>query len=205
MLNTEQINQVRNVVDLLRKNFPIFDINNVIEDIEEVIENFGVKVFYSTMEGFDTPRDISGYSRVNDLGKPEIIVNINDSDKRQRFTMAHELGHIILHWNWLNMKNQQLSKDNIEILFRSNHFYNPEEQLKELQANEFAAELLIPMNTLKTSISTDYQLLLTDMFIRDQIKFRIASAYNVSESFAGIQLNKAIKEISSNEEKSNVR
>src|SRR5690606_14460413 len=92
----------REYVNLIKeyKNYDIFDIIN---NLEEFIESFGVKVYYSNMDGFSDLYNVSGYSIVKD-GKPEIVINANDSYKRQRFTMAHEFGHIIMHWDWLNNK-----------------------------------------------------------------------------------------------------
>lgn len=185
---------VRKIVSNLREAYEVFEINEVINDLESVIERFGVKVFYSNMQGFRTPGAISGYSRVNEFGKPEIIVNVNDSPRRQRFTMAHELGHIILHWKWLNLDNQRLDKNNKAILYRSSLNYPDELNDIEYQANEFAAELLLPTDTILSVINHDIVSLKKDIFIFNQIKLRIAEAFNVSESFAYTQLNKIINE-----------
>ena len=75
---------------------------------------------------------ISGYSRINEIGTPEIVVNVNHSKGRRRFTMAHELGHIILHWGWPTF---QPTKE-YSILYR-NEYDNSNTQL-ENEANEFA-------------------------------------------------------------------
>ncbi|RIO87590.1 toxin-antitoxin system toxin subunit, partial [Staphylococcus haemolyticus] len=78
----------REVVTALTQNYSNYDIYDVINDLEGFIENFKIKVFYSNMDGFDIPSQISGYSIVNAQGSPEIVINANDSLARQRFTMA---------------------------------------------------------------------------------------------------------------------
>ncbi len=64
-----------------------------------------------------------------------ILINANDSYERQRFTIAHEIGHHILHFQYKN-------SDEIYIDFRKpGNVNNP---IKELQADEFAGCLLMP-------------------------------------------------------------
>lgn len=68
---------------------------------------------------------------VEDDHKGIIVVNNNHSSVRQRFTIAHEIGH------------QQLHYDGVEILHRdfiSSFGINR----REVEANTFAAELLMP-------------------------------------------------------------
>ena len=57
-------------------------------------------------------------------------VNASDHPVRRRFTIAHELGHLLLH--------------TIGIQFRD-HAFGPSSDWKENQANEFAASLLMPL------------------------------------------------------------
>ncbi len=169
-----------------------YDIYDIIHNLEEFIESFEVKVFYSNMDGFSNLHEVSGYSIVNKEGKPEIVINVNDSYKRQRFTMAHEFGHIIMHWDWLNNKEQGLNTDNAEILFRKS-YYIDDNDTKEMQANEFAAELLLPREIL-IGIIGDINDLRNNPVLFQQIKLRIAKAFEVSEAFAYVQLNKIIGE-----------
>lgn len=195
-MNKEAIEQskvlTRKVVKLLidlKENYDIFTIKT---NLESFIELFDIKVYYSNMDGFDNPNTISGYSIVNDLGQPEIVINANDSKRRQRFTMAHEFGHIIMHWDWLNNKNG-LNKDNTEILFRSNVYNNNANDLKEFQANEFAAELLLPHDHLKEGLG-DLNLLKENPLAMEKMKKMVSEAFNVSESFAYTQIRKIINE-----------
>jgi Zn-dependent peptidase ImmA (M78 family) len=70
-----------------------------------------------------------------------IIVNECDSIERQRFTIAHELGHIILH-----------SKPG-----REDVYWNGKNRT-EVSAEEFAAALLIPLSFIRTA-TQEYSLL----------------------------------------------
>jgi Zn-dependent peptidase ImmA (M78 family) len=81
----------------------------------------------STMSGMIAKRD----------RKAMILVNINDSPFRKRFTIAHELGHYFLH-----LDNGGEFVDNITDLFRGD-FEIEEGDKKEIEANYFAAALLM--------------------------------------------------------------
>jgi len=70
-----------------------------------------------------------------------IEANRNHHPNRRRFTVAHELGHYLLHKDVLDEKG--------EILERSDKIYNEEELQMEREANEFAAELLMPEYKIK--------------------------------------------------------
>lgn len=182
----------REVVSFLTQNHENFDIYDIIHDLESFIESFNIKVFYSNMEGFDVPSQISGYSIVNSDGFPEIVVNANDSLPRQRFTMAHEFGHIIMHWDWLDNQENGLDEENYEVLFRKIGFNSEGSNLKEIQANEFAAELLLPNQVLREVIG-DIENLKEDPMLFNEIKKRVSVAFNVSSTFANVQLLKIVQ------------
>ncbi len=69
-----------------------------------------------------------------------IYVNENEPTYRQTFTVAHELGHYILHRGWANTNNYQ-------VLYRRNMVATDDSKddgSKEKEANCFAANLLVP-------------------------------------------------------------
>ncbi|MEL6945172.1 MAG: ImmA/IrrE family metallo-endopeptidase, partial [Bacteroidota bacterium] len=75
-------------------------------------------------------------------GERNTIIKVNSDipyEAKKRFTIAHEIGHLILH------KNLPIHNENENTL---NWFNNTEKKLKkgrqELEANEFATELLMP-------------------------------------------------------------
>ena len=65
-----------------------------IPNLVELLEERGIKVLAVHL------RDIDGLTAEARLGRreamPIIIVNLNDSGERQRFTLAHELGHLVM-------------------------------------------------------------------------------------------------------------
>jgi predicted transcriptional regulator len=76
-------------------------------------------------------------------GSPYYTARINrhESRERQRFTLAHEIGHYLLHREHIG---DGISDD---ILYRSKLSSN-----QEIEANRFAAELLMPRNIIKKII-----------------------------------------------------
>lgn len=103
-----------------------------IEDVVNSITDIQLK--YEPMD-----IDKSG-SLSNEDGKWIICVNKNHNTKRQRFTLAHELGHYFLH------KEKNLSFVDTTF-FRSNDMDSI-----EYIANEFAARLLMPEDTVRDLI-----------------------------------------------------
>jgi Zn-dependent peptidase ImmA (M78 family) len=85
----------------------------------------------------DLARDISGVL-YRDGSRKIIVVNKAHSDVRQRFTIAHELGHLALHRG---------DKVHVDHEFRIN-LRDPRsataENFEEVEANAFAANLLMP-------------------------------------------------------------
>lgn len=88
----------------------------------------GVNVFRATL-----PAGISGEIKKTDEGRYIIRVNRHESKNRQRFTLAHELGHYLLHRDQIG--------DGIadDALYRSRL-----SNALEYEANKFAADLLMP-------------------------------------------------------------
>ena len=81
------------------------------------------------------PDDISGLIR---LYNNQCYIEINEGHHphRKRFTIAHELGHYCLHHDLLKSKTK--------ILERSDKILTKEDIIREKEADEFAAELLMP-------------------------------------------------------------
>lgn len=71
----------------------------------------------------------------------EIFVNEEEDIYRQVFTVAHELGHKLLHQEWLKTNDYQ-------VLWRDASLYDAND-IKEKEANCFAANLLVPKAILK--------------------------------------------------------
>ncbi len=95
-----------------------------------VANSIGVNVRFVAFSG--ESEDIAG---LYDPSADEILVNQAESGVRQTFTVAHELGHRVLHREWAESQAYQ-------VLWR-----DPSRQGKdrfEIEANQFAANLLMP-------------------------------------------------------------
>lgn len=103
----------------------------------------------------DLPGDICGYIAVDGelkekFGSDKLIsVDKNESNKRRRFTVAHELGHYLFEFN----PNNQIQFYNA---FEEPHVTSdrPNEKL----ANRFAAELLMPKNEFVSEAKNAYRI-----------------------------------------------
>ncbi|MGL5719433.1 MAG: ImmA/IrrE family metallo-endopeptidase [Alphaproteobacteria bacterium] len=100
--------------------------------ISKIVDVIGVKVFASP----DIEGGKSGLINVKDK---EIIVNSNDTYERQRFTIAHEIGHFVLH----GKDSQDTAED---VLYREPWAST---DYKEQEANCFAANLIVPEHLLR--------------------------------------------------------
>lgn len=101
-------------------------------DPKRIADNLGITVRYLPLE-----QNVSGMLRVED-DFAEIYVNSNDVPTRQRFTIAHELGHYI-------ERTSQGKTDFNFIDYRSGDVYD----LHEFYADEFAGALLMPATELQ--------------------------------------------------------
>lgn len=164
-------------VDLLREKHPELTLDKVITDIEAAVESFGIKVKYSDMLHIKTSEEISGYARVVN-GRPEIVVNALQNFPRQRFTIAHELGHILLHWEWFPGK--VLPEDLVEISYRKEIYLTTDERIREIQANNFAAEFLAPLQAVVEFLlnidKTDKEVQITEISNKFKIS-NLAASY----------------------------
>jgi Zn-dependent peptidase ImmA (M78 family) len=106
-------------------------------DPEAIAKDLGVDVVYAEFNK-DISDQISGYI---DPAACQIVVNKAISASRKIYTIAHELGHYILHRDYANSQDYQ-------VLLRRNQYEGvkpPEEQ----EADAFAANLLVPMKFLR--------------------------------------------------------
>lgn len=83
-------------------------------------------------------------------GEFKIAVNSLDIEPRKKFTAAHELAHYLLHRDLLETRGK-LNR-HTDVLFGENAKYNPPMPFSpthEVQANRYAAELLMPASRVR--------------------------------------------------------
>jgi len=107
--------------------------------VERIAKFLGAQVRYSPLD-----EELSGMIFVKD-GVPIIGVNSLHHPNRQRFTIAHEIAHLVLH-RPLITASVHVDKD-FPILMRGTVAGMGVDSV-EIAANDFAAELLIPREML---------------------------------------------------------
>jgi len=114
-------------------------------NVEAIIKELGIQV---VRQKYPKDSDISGFVVRRDH-VTAIGINSNHSPVRQRFTLAHELGHVLLH----PPTTQELHIDRqFSVKFRDEKSSQGLD-LEEREANLFAAELLMPRRCLLPELS----------------------------------------------------
>lgn len=131
--------------------------------VEALARSLGVRVSYSPFEG-----DISGMVFRDE---DHVIIGVNSlhHPNRQRFTIAHEIGHMLLH------KGIEVHVDRAFRINLRNDVSSQAVDPEEIEANRFAAELLMP----KHMLIRDLKGRAIDFENEDDLR-RLASKYRVS-------------------------
>ncbi len=130
-------------------------------------KELGLIVKLSTMK----PGQSGQISKNN--GQYVIRINRHETRERQRFTLAHEISHFLLHKDFID--DQGSITDNV--LYRSRA---PEQ--KEFEANRLAAELVMPRKLVETALSELGEI------PSDEIIGFMAEKFKVSEAAMEIRL-----------------
>ncbi len=110
-------------------------------NLEEIAEGEGLNLAVAEF----AEKDVSGFI---DFDKKMILVNKYDSISRQRFTIAHELGHWILH--------QKEIKEDRDLVVLYRRPIEGEKDPLEQEANCFAANLLVPLCFLQEATAKSF-------------------------------------------------
>lgn len=102
--------------------------------IDDIAENYGLKVLYGELP--PEMGDVAGYIMLQDEEKV-VLINSLDSPVRQRFTIAHELGHYLLHVDALR-NNPKYG------IMKRHPIGQGDNDVYEIEANFFASRLLVP-------------------------------------------------------------
>jgi Zn-dependent peptidase ImmA (M78 family) len=138
-------------------------------DVEALAGALGIRVTYEALDN-----DVSGLM-LFEGGTARVAVNQSHHRNRQRFTLAHEIGHLLLHAN-----GDRLFVDR---RFFRNEWASKGELREEVEANAFAAALLMPRALIRRHL--DFEGGITDVDV-----FRLATQFGVSEQAMTLRLVK---------------
>ncbi|GGJ59836.1 hypothetical protein CDQ92_02145 [Sphingopyxis bauzanensis] len=108
--------------------------------LEPILATLGVE-----LRRIDVADDISGIL-IRSAERNVVVVNAKHSEVRQRFTIAHEIAHLMLH---------EGEEVHVDSAFRVN-LRDPRsgtaENIEEVEANAFAANLLMPAEWIRKAL-----------------------------------------------------
>lgn len=117
-------------------------------DVDSLAKNLDIDVMYEQLED-----DVSGMMVTREDGSVAIIVNQGHSKTRQRFSIAHELGHYHLHRDV-----SPVFVDSNKVFYRNGVAANGT-NIQEIEANAFAAELLMPESKIRERFQNNLSLM----------------------------------------------
>lgn len=141
--------------------------------VAEVARAVGAKLVYQRMDP-----DVSGMA-YRDGDAKYIGINHTHHERRQRFTVAHEIGHLRLH------PGRPLTVDsNIRVNFRDNVSSQATDR-QEMEANAFAAALLMPRDLI---INEVIELQQHGTRTREKLVVALSKVFDVSVEAMGHRL-----------------
>lgn len=161
--------------------WPIKQSVPVTKAVEVICENYIIDppvdpLFLAKVYGLDVVEGVFGaeyknISGIIQIDEKRIVINSEDTTNEQAFTIAHELGHWLLH------KEELLRNPDIGV-FRRKPIGSQSQDPKEREANIFAAHLLVPEKPLKKyKFLPVYKLIDVFGVPEDVIGFRIQNSY----------------------------
>ncbi len=122
-------NKAEGYVDIIRRYTSVAPV-----DVRNLAKALGMRVVETQLKD-----DISGaIERIDD--RYRITVNMLHTEKRKRFTIAHEIGHFILHGSLIG----EGIYDNAMYRSDQNRMNRNISDAHETEANKFAATILMP-------------------------------------------------------------
>jgi len=122
-------------------------------DLEELV------LHYAELDFLNFPVNVNADGvclNLKQSNKPKIFINSSRPLVRQKFTLAHELGHVIIPWHIGNIvSHTEFYKDEFKVKFGFQLYRNGDDEYRQIEseANRFAAELLIPTSWLVNLLS----------------------------------------------------
>jgi Zn-dependent peptidase ImmA (M78 family) len=165
-LTKDRVNEIENISKEVLEN--VYSKTSLITPPIKLTKLFAIYNIYFYISTFNF-NDVAG-QLIKTEDENQIFVNRFDPNTRKRFTIAHEIGHLVLHPHKIS-----------DIYRRDKDYYinlSIQEQNEETEANYFASFLLIPTQSLV------YTLKLTKNIEE------LATIFNVSTTAMEIRLNK---------------
>ena len=143
--------------------------------LDRLAAEIGARIRYEPFPG----ENLSGMAYRQPDGQRFIGVNALHSKRRQRFTIAHEIAHLVLH------QQEDLHIDEaFPIDFRTERSSLAIDD-KEIEANQFAAELLMPAEWILNDVSERH----IDFESDNEAITELAAKYDVSVQSMTIRLS----------------
>lgn len=126
-----RLNPAAEAKEILRQ----YGITSAPVPVDAIARHMGVEIRYSALDD-----ELSGMIFIKD-GHAIIGVNKLHHPNRQRFTIAHELGHFVMHKPLIT--NEVHVDKQFKVLMRDSNAATGTQRV-EVEANQFAAALLMP-------------------------------------------------------------
>ena len=153
------------------------NINTVPVDVNTIARSQGLQILYSEL-----PEDISGLLITKDHAAT-ICVREGEPLVRQRFTIAHEIGHHCLRHQFEGADGDRVHVDEgWKVTARSNSRTMGVDAI-EVEANQFAGALLMPSRLLRARVAK------IGAQINDEHVSELAKEFKVSEQAMAIRLS----------------
>ena len=157
-----------------------------IKTANQLLDHFGIPVdlnallkhYKINLHIVDMETEVSGFLIIKPSSS-EIAINKAHHPNRQRFTIAHECGHYFLH-----SKDSKEFIDMTPTIYMRNIESHAGISLNEIEANQFAADLLMPKDYLQQSIEQRAIDIYDDLSLR-----KLANELKVSIQALSIRLS----------------
>ena len=144
-------------------------------NVDAIARALGLKVIYEQL-----PDEVSGLLISGPTGS-FIVVQKSDAPNRQRFTVGHEIGHHVLGHQFA--PGEHVHVDRGHYVSQRGPRSSTGVDLKEIEANQFAAALLMPAQLIQNQIAKFGVAHLLDHHVSS-----LADTFSVSEQAMTIRL-----------------
>ena len=147
--------------------------------VEAIAKSLGARVRYAPFKG-----ELAGMLiRDEDGAGPVIGVNSLHHSNRQRFTIAHECGHLRLH------EGRPAYFDTAFRINRRDEVSSQATDAEEIEANRFAAELLSPYDMIREDL-VEHQ---SDMEDEEALR-KLANRYGISLQALTLRIRSVVED-----------